>query len=344
MTLYATSVSQCATLGGDGTSKGTWRCVVSDHGDPDGTTKVMSTVQSVERAAALLLALAEFPQGASLSQLSTATSLHKSTARRLLLTLSTMAFVRQVPPADHYTLGARIPALGQTAQLHLLLGPVTHRILVELRNETVETVHLATPDKYALVYLEKVVSHWTIQASSRIGARTPLYCTGLGKAYLAFQPREVWADYIDATELHRKTPTTLIDPAALIKELTKIRSNGYAWDNEENEPGVRCVGAPVLNSSGISVAAVSVMAPTGRLPTARVAELGAQVRAAAARLAAATAPPDANADTRLKALSQPGDALDAGPETPPGPERASGKRPAPSIPNQEDGESHPTRP
>ncbi|MDX6335248.1 MAG: IclR family transcriptional regulator, acetate operon repressor [Streptosporangiaceae bacterium] len=270
---------------------------MADYGGDDHTTKAGSTVQSVERAAALLLALAEFPRGASLSELSAATGLHKSTARRLLLTLSAKALVRQVPPADHYTLGARVPALGQAAQRHLLLGPVTHRILVELRNETVETVHLATPDKFELVYLEKVQSHWAIQASSRIGARTPLYCTGLGKAYLAFQPREVWADYIDATELRRKTPTTLTDPAALIEELSKIRRNGYAWDNEENEPGVRCVGAPVLNSACISVAAISVMAPTARLPTARVAELGSQVKAAAARLAATTLPPDADAAT-----------------------------------------------
>jgi IclR family transcriptional regulator, KDG regulon repressor len=270
---------------------------MAEYGDDDHTAKAASTVQSVERAAALLLALAEFSQGASLSELSAATGLHKSTARRLLLTLSAKALVRQVPPADHYTLGARVPALGQAAQRHLLLGPVTHRILVELKNETVETVHLATPDKFELVYLEKVESHWAIQASSRIGARTPLYCTGLGKAYLAFQPREVWADYIDATELRGKTPTTLTDSAALIEELSKIRRNGYAWDNEENEPGVRCIGAPVLNSAGISVAAISVMAPTARLPTARVAELGSQVGAAAARLAAATALPDADAAT-----------------------------------------------
>ena len=75
----------------------------------------------------------------------------------------------------------------------------------------------------------------------------------------------MWADYIDAAGLHRKTPTTLTDPAALIEELSKIRRNGYAWDNEENEPGVRCIGAPVLNSAGISVAAISVMAPTAQL-------------------------------------------------------------------------------
>jgi DNA-binding IclR family transcriptional regulator len=178
-----------------------------------------------------------------------------------------------------------VPALGLAAQTHLLLGPATHAILVELMNQTTETAHLATPDKFEMVYLEKVESHWSVQASSRIGARAALYCTALGKAYLAFQPREVWAEYLEITDLKPHTPLSLISPSEVIAELVKVRKHNYALDNEENEPGVRCVAAPVLNEAGVSVAAISVMAPVDRLPLARVPEMGELVSRAAAKLA-----------------------------------------------------------
>jgi IclR family KDG regulon transcriptional repressor len=245
----------------------------------------LSTVQSVERASQLLLALGECPQGAALSELSLRTGLHKSTARRLLLTLSSVGLVRQVPPDDHYTLGARVPALGRAAQVHLLIGPAAHGILVELRDQTTETVHLAVPDRFEIVYLEKVESHQSVQAASRVGYRAPLYCTGLGKAYLAFQPSDVRAEYIATTTLIRRTPTTFTDPAMFVEELAKIRRRGYATDDEENEGGVRCVAAPVLNASGVSVAAISLMAPAGRLSKTRMAKMGELVNLAAMKLA-----------------------------------------------------------
>lgn len=244
-----------------------------------------SVVQSVERACSLLLALGHTRQGASLSALSAAAGLHKSTARRLLVTLSGMGFVRQMPPDDLYTLGPRMPVLGEAAQTHLLLGPATHAILVELMNQTTETAHLATPDKFELVYLEKVESHWSVQASSRIGARAALYCTALGKSYLAFQPREVWAEYLEVAVLRPHTPNSLTSASSVINELVKIHKQGYALDNEENELGVRCVAAPILNELGISIAAISVMAPTGRLPMNRVPEMGELVSRAAVKLA-----------------------------------------------------------
>jgi len=245
---------------------------------------VSGTVQSVDRACALLHVLGCTPSGASLAQLSRETGLHKSTARRILVSLVAAGLVRQAPPDDHYRLGAALPRLGDAARLHLFDGNVAHSILRRLRDQTSETVHLGILDRFELVYVDKIESQQSLQVASRIGARTPLYCTGLGKAYLAHMPEAWIADYLAAVELVEKTPNTITDPAALLAEMAKTRSRGWSLDDVENEPDVRCVGAPVLDNAGTVVAAVSVTAPASRLTMDKVPQAAALLLHAAKQL------------------------------------------------------------
>jgi IclR family transcriptional regulator, acetate operon repressor len=245
---------------------------------------VSGSVQSVDRACALLHVLGRTPGGASLSQLSRETGLHKSTARRILVSLVAAGLVRQAPPDDHYRLGPALPHLGDAARLHLFDGNVAHSILRTLRDQTRETVHLGIPDRFELVYVDKIESQQSLQVASRIGARTPLYCTGLGKAYLAHMPEGWIADYLAAVELAARTPNTITDPAALLAELAKTRGRGWSLDDVENEADVRCVGAPVIDSSGTVVAAVSVTGPASRLTMDKVPGTAALLVNAATRL------------------------------------------------------------
>lgn len=245
---------------------------------------VSGSVQSVDRACALLHALGRTPSGAALAQLSRETGLHKSTARRILLSLVAAGFVRQAPPDDHYRLGTALPYLGDAARLHLFDGNVAHSILRTLRDQTNETVHLGIPDRFELVYVDKIESQQSLQVASRVGARTPLYCTGLGKAYLAHMPEGWVAEYLAAVELVARTPNTITDLTALLADLAKTRKRGWSVDDVENEADVRCIGAPVLDGSGTVVAAVSVTGPASRLTMDKVPQAAAWLLNAARRL------------------------------------------------------------
>jgi DNA-binding IclR family transcriptional regulator len=239
----------------------------------------------VDRACSLLFALGATPGGASLARLSRETGLHKSTACRLLATLAAAGLVRQVPPDDRYLLGAALPALGDAARAHLLDGHLVHAVLTWLRDETGETVHLGMPDRFELVYLDKVESGQSLQVASRIGARAPLYCTGLGKAYLANVSPQVLADFLSTVRLERRTPHTIVDPDLFRVEMATIRRRGWSVDDVENEIGVRCVGAAVLDDGRTPVAGVSVTAPATRMTKEKLPHVAVLVVEAAARIA-----------------------------------------------------------
>jgi IclR family transcriptional regulator, KDG regulon repressor len=241
-------------------------------------------VQSVDRACSLLLALGSAPDGASLARLSRETGLHKSTACRLLATLATSGLVRQVPPDDRYLLGTALPALGDAARAQLLDGHLVHGVLRWLRDQTGETVHLAIPDRFELVYLDKVESGQSLQVASRVGARAPLYCTGLGKAYLANVSPQLLSDFLATVSLEPRTPNTIVDPEAFLSEMETIRRRGWSVDDVENELGVRCVGAAVLGDEQTAVAGVSVTAPATRMTKDKLPTVAALVVEAAVRI------------------------------------------------------------
>ena len=146
-----------------------------------------------------------------------------------------------------------------------------------------ETVHLAVPSGGEVVYIAKVESTHAIRMYSHIGARLPMACTALGKAILAFLPLDR-ARTILARPFRARAPNTLIQPSAMAKELELVRDRGFAVDDEENEVGVCCVGAPIFDYTSEVIAAVSVSGPISRMSPARCVELGPDVRKLALRI------------------------------------------------------------
>lgn len=144
---------------------------------------------------------------------------------------------------------------------------------MELSEETPETVHLALPVDVHMVYIDKVESRRAVVMRSRVGQQLPLHCSALGKAYLSALPVDERRAMVEALQLDRRTSRTLTDPDALLGELDLSAKRGFAMDNVENEEGVRCVGAAILDDRGRPVAAVSISAPAARwpVPTARSA-------------------------------------------------------------------------
>jgi DNA-binding IclR family transcriptional regulator len=191
--------------------------------------------------------------------------LPRATAFRLLATLEQCGYV--VKDGVDYSLGFKLFVLGNVVAEGLDLRRVAHRHLEGLRDTTGETVQLAILDNWQIVHLDRAISNQSVAYMvSQVGTILPAYCTALGKALLAFQHEDMVDAWASTQELRRHTATTITTADGLLEELRRIRARGYSIDNEEREVGVRCVGAPVFDRDGEAIAAISLGAPTDRLP------------------------------------------------------------------------------
>ena len=229
-----------------------------------------------------LNALAAEPAGLSLVEIAHATDLPKATAHRLLTTLVNAGLVRPLGNG-RYGLGSHCFELGQ-AYLHGI--DLRTEALVEMRrlvSDTGETCHLGILSDDRIVYIEKLDSPHPIRMYSRVGATNPAATTSLGKAILAFAPEDV-VESVFAHGIPKRTPATVTDVAEARRLLLDIRRTGFAIDDVENEEGIRCVAAPILDHESQPVAGISISGPEHRLTRERVDALGAAVRSAAERV------------------------------------------------------------
>jgi DNA-binding IclR family transcriptional regulator len=206
--------------------------------------------------------------------------LQKSTTHRLLAALISEGLVEQDPDSERYRLGLRLLELGMAVLNRLDVRQEAQSILRGLAERAEETVHLGVASGTDVVYLEKVESPHAFQMRSRVGARMPIHSTGLGKAILAGLPEKELEEML-AAGIQKRTPRTIVDPDELRADLQRTRMRGYSTDMEENEEGVRCVGAPVFDHSLRVVGAISVAGPIFRFSEQRMAELAVQVVSAA---------------------------------------------------------------
>lgn len=213
----------------------------------------------------------------SLAELARRTGLAKSTAHRLLRELTTWDLVERTPGGVR--LGMRLFELGSLVPRQRGLREAAAPFLADLFEAAHETVHLAVLDGVEVVYVQKLDSRRGPAVPSRVGGRLPAHCTGVGKALLAFSPPPL-LDAVLATGLRRRAPRTVVAPGLLRQELAEIRDRGVAVEHEESGVGVTCVAAPVLDTEGAAVAAVSITGWVNRLdpvrfaPAVRTAALG----------------------------------------------------------------------
>jgi len=152
------------------------------------------------------------------------------------------------------------------------LREIAHPHLVDLMVRTGQTVHLAIKEGYEGIYIEKIEGPNSLPMMSRIGMKMNLYATGFGKAILAHLPENEIEEYLEIVELKKRGKNTITDPNELKNELKKIRERGYAIDNEENEIGILCIGAPIFNYDKKVIAGVSVSMSLGRAEEEKVDE------------------------------------------------------------------------
>ena len=240
-----------------------------DDGDPAGTEGGSRTaIQVIDRLVSLLDALAEQPDAVSLKDLSRRTGLHPSTAHRILNDLVSARLVDRSEPGA-YQLGIRLLELGNLVKARLNVRDAALGPMRELHRLTHQPVNLSIRQGDEIVYIERAVSERSgMQVVRAVGGRAPLHLTSVGKLFLAAdEPRAVRA-YATRTGLAGQTRNSLTDLPRLERELALVRARGYARDNEELEPGVRCIASGIRDDAGKLVAGLSISAPADFLQDA----------------------------------------------------------------------------
>jgi DNA-binding IclR family transcriptional regulator len=213
-----------------------------------------------------ILALLSDGNPRSLQELSAEIDLSTSTTFRQLATLMQYRYVQRDEQTNQYTLGLACLELARAYNEGNDLRRLALPELERLRNETKETVHLAILDQMEIVYIEKLHGLHTIGfMGSRVGGRSPAYCTGVGKVLLAYTDPAVTRRYFARRKLRRYTDKTITSFPALVTELESIRSQGYALDHGEHEYGVCCVAAPIFDMEGDVIGGLSISGPLERL-------------------------------------------------------------------------------
>jgi DNA-binding IclR family transcriptional regulator len=264
-----------------------------------------NAVRSVDRAAALLLALGESQGEAGVTELARRLGLHKSTASRLLATLQRRGLVEQDDETGKYRLGLVVIRLAEKAERTLDLRGLATPELERLARLTHETTGVGVLDDESLLTVAQVDGPNLIAVGDWTGRSTPLHCVASGKVLMsALAEREVLR--MVRRGLVRFTERTIVDLEPLLEELARIRRRGYATAIGEFELGLNAVSAPIHDARGNVIAAVDVWGPAFRLTPRRIPELAAQAREAAAAISArlgATLPDRQPAPTAVSATA-----------------------------------------
>jgi DNA-binding IclR family transcriptional regulator len=233
---------------------------------------------AADKTLAVLEALADHSRVADLAK---STELPKPTVHRILQTLVRHGFARTDGQGD-YIGGPRILSLAGRFLQRLDIAEQVRPILRDLQERTGWTVHLALLSGDEAVYVAKLEGARPYTLASRVGMSLRLHCTSIGKAILATLPDDEVLALLRRTGMPARTDNTLTDEAALLADLAAARARGYAEDHEENEAGVRAVGAAVFDHTGEVLGAVSAAALVYHEET--TAPRGEQVAAAAAEV------------------------------------------------------------
>ncbi|MGW8762635.1 IclR family transcriptional regulator [Streptomyces sp. NPDC055815] len=213
--------------------------------------------------------------------------LPRTTAHELVTTLTARSYLVPAPEQPgRYRLGVRTYQLGSRYAEQLDLAAEGHQVAREVADTCGETVHVAVLEDTDVIYIAKVDSSHAVRMVSAAGRRLPAHCTAVGKMLLAALPQDELDERLEGRELLAMTPRSLTDPDALRAALAEIRILGVAVEQQESNPDVSCVAAPVRNRSGRIVAALSVSVPAHRWNDDRENELTALAVKGAAGLSA----------------------------------------------------------
>jgi DNA-binding IclR family transcriptional regulator len=228
---------------------------------PIGKTLSDSPSIAVERALTMLEVVAQAQEGLSNAEISRQLGIPKSSASYILRTLETRGYLGR-DETGKYRVGLKILSLSRGALGGLDIRGVALPVMRRLMQQTGLTCHLAVLDGAEAVYIEKVEPEGFIRMDTWVGRRMRVHATSVGKAIVAHISQEDLEEILKKSGMEKRTPKTITTPARLLKELEKVRNQGYAVDDEENNLGARCVAAPIFDGSGAILASVGLSGTT----------------------------------------------------------------------------------
>jgi DNA-binding IclR family transcriptional regulator len=240
---------------------------------------------TVGKALAVLDKIASYGRPVRFGEVLSESDMPKATLYRFVQTLTNQGMLQYDPDRQTYTPGLRLVRLAHTAWAQSSLAPVARPHIDALSAETGETVHLAQLDHAQVLYVDKRNARDPVEMFSQAGKVGPAYCTGVGKAMLAFLPEAELETALAQQSWHRFTSTTHGSPDSLRLELAEIREDGLSFDREEHEIGIVCVAAPILNHQMRPLGALSVTGTTRRTDLETLHTLGPRLKDAAKAIA-----------------------------------------------------------
>ncbi len=243
-------------------------------------------VPAIERALSVLEFLAESKSGFSASEISRRLGLPKSSTYLIVDTLERQGFLQKNLQTGKYCLGLKLISLSRHALENLDLREEAKPFLYSLMQQTRLIVHMAVLDGTEAVIIEKVAAPGMLEVPTWIGRRLDVNCTGVGKALVAYISEEELEMIAKYKGFPRRNDNTITSLGALKRELARVRTLGYSIDDEEDEIGERCIGAPIFDANSAIIAAVSLAGTVSQIPSERVPELADLLKKMAAQISA----------------------------------------------------------
>lgn len=242
------------------------------------------SVPSLDRALSIFELLSASKNGMTLQELVQATGVPRSSIHCLLLTLQRHSYIHRNDRTSRYMFGLKIFGLANAAISGVKLREQAAPSLVTLLKQTGLTTHLAIREHHEIVLVSKLETPGMPRLATWLGKRMEAHCTGLGKAMIAHMPETELEELVRSRGLPRHNESTIVSLNKLKEELGRIRQLGYALDDEEDEVGLRCIGAPVFDAAGQAVAAVSVAGSTAQITPQNLKHLAPSVLEAASHI------------------------------------------------------------
>lgn len=239
------------------------------------------TVPALERGLTILELVAKSKNGFTFSQLASQLEFPKSSIHSILVTFERLGYLQKLDSSGRYVAGLNLVRIATVAAHGITLRQKAGPLLCELTQRTGLTAHIAILENNEALLVAKVEPSGSLPVATWIGKRIDYHCTSLGKALIAWRREEEIQRLVKERRMLRHNENTISTLARLKQELMRTRQAGYSIDDEEEEIGMRCIGAPVLGPSGEVEAAVSVSGTVQQIRTEDVARMGALVQEAA---------------------------------------------------------------
>jgi DNA-binding IclR family transcriptional regulator len=232
-----------------------------EHSDDRGSARIPTTL----RLLTLLEEIVRMGGPVTPSDLGSSTDLPKATLHRLFQTLEGEGYLQREPDGRSYSVGPRARQLAVATLSTMRVRTTRLTIMRALAKDIGETCNVAIPDREAMVYLDRVETEWPLRVQFSVGTHVPLYCTASGKMYLSTLSPLRLDSYLRNIELEAKAPNTITNRDELRKEIERVRSQGFAVDNEEFLEGVIAFAMPLRDMYGRMPATISFQGPIQRI-------------------------------------------------------------------------------